>query len=150
MSNVAGPSRLVQSSSRNEEYATEHPLPSEKLYAIEFPGRIQDQQHSIDRAVQHLGGAGAISRAFRRNASKLDALLELNWRPGNPFSHPVPGRTVLVNNLLLKLVKRKRIKRGGVLLKEPEWEFTAKVVGVIPKTIRFRSEYASLYVRFCI
>lgn len=140
MSNVPDPSRLTQPT---EQYATEHPLPSDKFYAIEFPGRIRPQQDSIDRAVQHLGGPSAIARAFKRNASKLDSLLEINWRPGNSFSHPIPSRTVVVNNLLMKVVKRKRIKRDGKMLETPEWEFTAKIVGVVPKTIRFRSKIAT-------
>ncbi len=108
-----------------------------------------------------------MDRAFtntRRNAnsgrtakgvSNEEALVELNLRPGNPFAHPVPGDVVGVSNILLKVTKRKRKRRtlndvnnsGGDLEMmvaddnetEGRWEFVAEAVGIIHKTVRFRS-----------
>ena len=130
---VAGPS------STKPQYrpAPEHSLPSDHYYAIEFPGIVKDG--SVDRAIEHLGGRSAIERAFKRNASKIDSLIELNWRPGDPFAHPVPGGMVHANNLLLKVTKRKRKRRNGEVLPVPEGEFVAETVGIVSKTVRFRS-----------
>jgi general transcription factor 3C polypeptide 5 (transcription factor C subunit 1) len=80
-----------------------------------------------------------IDNAFKRNASRTESLLELNLRPGNPFSHPVPGDVCAANNILMKVVKRKRRIAG-----EQEGEYTAEVAGVIPKVARFRSKRISL------
>ncbi|EJD01218.1 uncharacterized protein FOMMEDRAFT_158350 [Fomitiporia mediterranea MF3/22] len=129
----AGPSTITTTN----EPAPEHPLPSNHYYAVEFPGNVQ--QASAGRAIEHLGGQSAINRAFKRNAPKTDSLLELNWRPEDPFSHPIPGDVVHANNILLKVTKRKRKRRDGVDLPEPEGEFVAEAVGIVPKTVRFRS-----------
>ncbi|OCB90890.1 hypothetical protein A7U60_g1915 [Sanghuangporus baumii] len=130
---AAGPS----SSSSENKIATEHPLPTSQYYAVEFPGFVQDG--SEKRAIEHLGGQAAIERVFKRNAPKSHSLLELSWRPENPFAHPVPGAIVNANNILLKVTKRKRKRRNGEELPIPEGEFVAEAVGVIPKTVRFRS-----------
>ncbi|KAL5487831.1 TFC1 [Sanghuangporus weigelae] len=130
---VAGPS----SSSTENKAATEHPIPENQYYAVEFPGFVQDG--SEKRAIEHLGGQGAIERVFKRNAPKSHSLLELSWRPENPFAHPIPGAIVHANNILLKVTKRKRKRRNGEELPAPEGEFIAEAVGVIPKTVRFRS-----------
>lgn len=126
-----------------QKAAPEHPVPSQHFYAVEFPGVVQDE--SVDRAIEHLGGQRAIDRAFKRNASKADSMLELNWRPGDPFSHPVPGGVDHANNILLKVTKRKRKRKNGEELAVPEGEFVAEAVGVIPKTIRFRSTSKAYY-----
>ena len=68
--------------------------------------------------------------------------MELNLRPDNPFSHPLPGDLVPTNNILLKVVKRK-LKRSpddDGSQNEMIGEYTATAVGVIPRTARFRGE----------
>ncbi|KAH7930260.1 hypothetical protein BV22DRAFT_1028484 [Leucogyrophana mollusca] len=126
-----------ESSSSSE--APERPLPSTAFYSVEYPGYVKPS--SVHLAVRNLGGQSSLDTAFKRTAAKNDALLELNLRPGNPFSHPIPGDIVATNNILLKVVKRKRRKpiddtTGG---EQVIGEYTAEAVGVIPKTARFRS-----------
>lgn len=119
--------------------APEHPLSTEKFYVIEFPGYVKES--SISRATEHLGGHARICNAFRKNMNKSDSLLELSWRPGNPFAHPIQGGVLTSNNLLLKVRKRKYKQRGDPNAAGREGDFTAEVVGVIPRTIRFRCSY---------
>ena len=127
-----------------QKTAQAHELPTSHFFSIEYPGYVRPE--SVSTAVHSLGGQSSIDRAFRRSAPKEDALLELNFRPDNPFSHPLPGDLVPTNNILLKVVKR-RLKRPpdddgsqkGII-----GEYTATAVGVIPKTARFRSEHCPL------
>jgi general transcription factor 3C polypeptide 5 (transcription factor C subunit 1) len=128
----------------DEKRAPSRELPTTHFYSIEYPGYVRPE--SVSKAIDTLGGQPSIERAFRRNAPKEDSLLELNLRPDNPFSHPLPGDLVPTNNILLKVVKR-RLKRpppndgdhdGN--LQAVAGEYTAVAVGVIPKTARFRSE----------
>jgi len=132
-----------------QECAPAHELPTTHFYSIEYPGYVRPE--SVSKAVDCLGGQSSIDRAFRRNAPKEDSLLELNLRPDNPFSHPLPGDLVPTNNILLRVVKR-RLKRppndDGGGSQEVIGEYTAVAVGVIPKTARFRSEQ-SLPCRPC-
>lgn len=119
--------------------APERPLPQTPFYSIEYPGYVQAT--SVPLAVRNLGGQASIDNAFKRAASKTEALLELALRPGQPFAHPVPGDVVGTNNILLKVVKRKRKRRIGEEMDDGAiGEYTAEAVGVIPKTARFRSE----------
>lgn len=131
------------SSASSSQSAPELPLPKTYFSSIEFPGYVAPS--SVPQILQTLGGQANVNAAFKRNANKQDALLELNFRPGNPFSHPVPGDIVPTNNIVLKIVKRKR-KRAPVAEEEKGedgaiGEYTAEAIGVIPKTARFRSEY---------
>ena len=123
-----------------QKTAQAHELPTSHFFSIEYPGYVRPE--SVSTAVHSLGGQSSIDRAFRRSAPKEDALLELNFRPDNPFSHPLPGDLVPTNNILLKVVKR-RLKRppdDDGSQKDITGEYTATAVGVIPKTARFRSE----------
>ncbi|KAI0053086.1 hypothetical protein FA95DRAFT_1579753 [Auriscalpium vulgare] len=136
--------RLASTSTAAVTLAQEHPLPTTHFYSIEYPGYVRPT--SIPQALNALGGNGSIDAAFRRNASKQDSLLELNLRPGNPFSHPIPGDIVATNNIVLKVVKRKRRKAnptenasGDNSCEAVVDEYTATAIGVIPKTARFRS-----------
>lgn len=115
--------------------APERPLPQVSFYSIEYPGYVQPA--SVPLAIRNVGGQPSIDRAFRRTAQRTDALLELSLRPGNPFAHPIPGDVVGANNLLLKVVRKRRKPPPG---EAPALgEFTADVVGVVSKTARFRS-----------
>ncbi|KAI0306927.1 RNA polymerase III transcription factor IIIC subunit-domain-containing protein [Multifurca ochricompacta] len=140
---MEGPNNAAEASSstesRSHKSAPAHELPTAHFYSIEYPGYVQPE--SVSKAVHSLGGQSSIDRAFRRNAPKEDSLLELNLRPDNPFSHPLPGDLVSTNNILLKVVKRKlkRPPTNDESQKEVVGEYTAAAVGVIPKTARFRS-----------
>ena len=119
--------------------APARPLPSTSFYSVEYPGYVQTA--SVPLAVRNLGGQESLDTAFKRSASRTENLVELHLRPGNPFAHPIPGDVVSTNNILLKIVKRRRRKLNDE--DEPIGEYTAEAVGVIPKTVRFRSEFMS-------
>ena len=127
-----------------QKRAPSRELPTTHFYSIEYPGYVRPE--SVSKAIDTLGGQSSIERAFRRNAPKEDSLLELNLRPDNPFSHPLPGDLVPTNNILLRVVKR-RLKRPPPNDDDHDddsrtvvGQYTAVAVGVIPKTARFRSE----------
>ncbi|KIM42935.1 hypothetical protein M413DRAFT_70152 [Hebeloma cylindrosporum] len=122
--------------------APERTLPQHSFYSVEYPGYVEPA--SVPTAINTLGGQSSVDRAFRRTGVKSDALLELSLRPGNPFSHPIPGDVVGANNLLLKVVKRKRKRGEGSSSTSSSGdgavgEYTAEVVGIMAKTARFRS-----------
>ncbi|KLO18083.1 hypothetical protein SCHPADRAFT_136378 [Schizopora paradoxa] len=131
----AGPSNTQSSSSKA---APSHPLPSRPFYSVEFPGYVKDS--SVPQAVKHIGGQSTLNRIFNPNATKTDMLLELNWRPDNPFSHPISGGVIVSHGILLKVVKKRRKRKDGAAGGEqPQGEFTAEAVGIISRTARFRS-----------
>ncbi|KAJ7047575.1 RNA polymerase III transcription factor IIIC subunit-domain-containing protein [Mycena alexandri] len=117
--------------------APEFPIPQTPFYSIEYPGYVRNA--SVPIAVQNLGGQVALAGAFKRSTAKAEGTLELKLRPGNPFAHPVPGDVVPTNNLLLKIVKRKRKDRMDADDGSPRGEYTAEIVGSTSKTVRFRS-----------
>jgi len=114
----------------------EPPLPPLSFYSVEYPGYVQPS--SVPLAISNLGGQSKVDHAFKRTASKTQTLLELSLRPGNPFAHPIPGDVVGTNNLLLKVVKKKR-KHVADEYPCTIGEYTAEVVGIVSKTARFRS-----------
>lgn len=116
--------------------AAVYPLPQVPFYSIEYPGYVRPT--SVPLAMSNLGGQSALDNAFKRAASKTETLIELKLRPDQPFAHPVPGDVVATNNILLRIVKKRRKNRldDGYI-----GEYTTEVIGVIPKTARFRSEY---------
>lgn len=131
----AGPSNTQSSSSKA---APSHPLPSRAFYSVEFPGYVKET--SVPQAVKHIGGQETLNRIFNPNATKPDMLLDLNWRPDNPFSHPISGGVIVSHGILLKVVKKRRKRKEGAAEGEqPQGEFTAEAVGIIPRTARFRS-----------
>ncbi|KAJ7699882.1 RNA polymerase III transcription factor IIIC subunit-domain-containing protein [Mycena rosella] len=117
--------------------APERPIPATPFYSIEYPGYIRPT--SVPLAVQNLGGQAALDSAFKRSAAKVEATVELRLRPRNPFAHPVPGDVVPTNNLVLKVVKRKRKNRMDADDGAPQGEYRVEVVGSTSKTVRFRS-----------
>ncbi|KAF9013348.1 RNA polymerase III transcription factor IIIC subunit-domain-containing protein [Cyathus striatus] len=129
------------SSSPPHTPAPEHHLPQTAFYSVEYPGYVRPE--SVPLAIRNLGGQVKLDNAFRRTLPKTEALMELSLHPGNPFSHPIPGDVVPTNNILMKVVKRKRKRpaegtnatfQDGAL-----GEYTTEVVGIVPKTVRFRS-----------
>lgn len=117
------------------------PLPSAHFYSVEYPGHVR--LISVSSAVERLGGQQRVENAFKRVSSKTDSLLELSLRPGNPFAHPITGDVVPTNNILLKVVKRKRKRREGQGQAGDGaiGDYTVEALGMIPKTARFRSRY---------
>lgn len=112
------------------------PLVSTHYYSIEYPGYVQPT--SVPLAVERLGGQPSIDTAFKHVSGKTYSLLELHLRPGDPFAHPVAGEVITTNNILLKIVKRRKKRLEGKV--EHPGEYTVEAMGVIPKTARFRSK----------
>ncbi|HEV7738039.1 MAG TPA: hypothetical protein VGO47_11785 [Chlamydiales bacterium] len=112
-------------------------LPSQPFYSVEYPGYLQSSS-SVSEAIRMLGGQKCLDNALGRGKKngERENVVDLSLRPDNPFSHPVSGDVISNSNLLLKVVKRKRKQptHDGLV-----GEYTAEVVGSIPKTIRFRS-----------
>lgn len=118
----------------SDSAAPERPLPQLPFYSVEYPGYVRPT--SIPIAIESLGGQSKLDNAFKR---KTEALLELHLRPGNPFAHPIPGDIVATNNILLKVTKRKRKRRHDAPEDGAIGEYKVDAVGVISKTVRFRS-----------
>ncbi|EIW61805.1 uncharacterized protein TRAVEDRAFT_163333 [Trametes versicolor FP-101664 SS1] len=146
----AGPSRLIAGPSSTPgpaaaqllpTAAPERPLPTAHFYSVEYPGYVRPT--SVPLAVERLGGERTIESAFRRASGrdKVESLLELRLRPGNPYAHPIPGEIVPTSNIVLKVVKRRRKRKDGEAAPEEGavGEYTVEAVGVVPKTARFRS-----------
>ncbi|KZT20750.1 hypothetical protein NEOLEDRAFT_1140279 [Neolentinus lepideus HHB14362 ss-1] len=120
--------------------ALERHLPSKSFYSVEYPGYVCPT--SIPTAINNLGGQMSLDNAFKRTASKNDSLLELRLRADNPFAHPIPGENVSTSNILLKVVKRKRRKlrpSEGDERSAHIGDYTVEALGIVPKTVRFRS-----------
>lgn len=128
--------------------AIAHPLPQVPYYSVEYPGYVRPT--STSRAIQTLGGQSNLDNAFKRTASKADALVELDLNPLNPFAHPVPGELFGTNNVILKVVRKRRKQKPGeqASLNDAIGEYTAQAVGVVPKTVRFRSGSSCMVPRF--
>ncbi|KAG8764121.1 General transcription factor 3C polypeptide 5 [Serendipita sp. 397] len=140
-----------QNQKEKSEVAILNPLNRTVFYSIEFPGYVNPG--SVQKCVQRLGGLQNISDTFRRGL-KIDLPLKDN----DPFAHPAAGQTVATQNLVLRIVKRRRKQqierdggddqmqeegssRGGNSTKQSEGVFTAEIVGISQKTMRFRSEH---------
>lgn len=85
------------------EVATSYEIPQKSLYSIEYPGYVRPT--SVQRAIARLGGEKIVSEAFRKN---LNIDLKLHDPGTRPFAHPPSGKTVEVQNLVLKVTRRKR------------------------------------------
>ncbi|KAI0787107.1 RNA polymerase III transcription factor IIIC subunit-domain-containing protein [Irpex lacteus] len=119
------------------EPAPLRPLPATHFYSVEYPGYVK--QASVPLALERLGGLANVEAAFKRGGNKSENVLELNMRPDNPFTHPIPGEVIPANNILLKVVKRRRKKDPSGGSGEVTGEYTIEAAGVIAKSARFRS-----------
>lgn len=117
-------------------------LSTQHFYSIEYPGLVSPD--SIPIAIETLGGQSSINNVLGRRKQPTDSrdnLLDLNFRPGNPFAHPVPGEAVGTNKLLMKITKR-RVNQKSMGLEDgrPIGEYTSTVLGIVPRTVRYRSK----------
>lgn len=108
------------------------------FYSVEYPGYVSPQ--SVPKAVERLGGPHNVTETFKRSLK-----IDLRLKDNDLFAHPPAGQTVTTHNLLLKVVRRKRKQLLAASLtgadgSESLGQFTAEVIGITPKTIRFRSE----------
>ncbi|KAJ3723184.1 RNA polymerase III transcription factor IIIC subunit-domain-containing protein [Lentinula raphanica] len=137
----AGPSSLPTVAANNQ--AQSHPLPQTHFYSVEYPGYVQ--LASVPQAIHNLGGPSSLETAFKRGASKSETLVELRFQPDDPFVHPVPGEVVANNSVVMKVTRRRRRKKTVENASDGSGEsgyigeFKAEAVGVLHKTVRFRS-----------
>lgn len=112
------------------------PLSHTSFYSVEYPGYVAPQ--SVPKAVERLGGPHNVTETFKRGLK-----IDLRLKDNDLWAHPPTGQTVSTHNLLLKVVRRKR-KQGPSTASSEDSEslgqFTTEVMGMIPKTIRFRSK----------
>lgn len=141
MDSQAGPSNsyVPLSSTSTEDNAAEYSLPDKIFHAIQYPGFVKPT--SVPLVVANLGGQANLDRAFKRGNSKSQSYLELNFRPNNPYSHPVPGEVVNTNCILLKVTKKKRHRRSDSTTDQREGEFVFEGLGRMLRTARFRGEF---------
>lgn len=115
-------------------------LPSNKVFGVNYPG----YPSSMERALVTLGGAEGISMA-RESPSNL---LELRFRPEDPYSHPTHGELVPCNNFLLKISKQNiqpeitanaHLKEDDVrhILEKQQDTICADIVGHVSETYYF-------------
>ena len=95
------------------EVAPSYDIHQKSFYSIEYPGYVRPV--SVPRAITRLGGEKRVSEAFRKN---LNVDLKLHDPGTRLFAHPPSGKTVEVQNLVLKVTRRKR--KVVVPKKEPE------------------------------
>uniref|UniRef100_A0A0W0FC86 Rna polymerase iii transcription factor n=1 Tax=Moniliophthora roreri TaxID=221103 RepID=A0A0W0FC86_MONRR len=123
--------------------ARQQPLPTTSFYSVEYPGYVRES--SVPLAIQNLGGPSSLETAFRRGASKPESVVELKLRPDNPFAHAVPGEVVPTNSIVLKVTRRRRKRvangsnAGNEDVSQVVGEYKAEPIGVLSKTVRFRS-----------
>lgn len=89
------------SDARNADSDDDEAVPSKafelpSFFAIEFPGPVK----SVSRATDAVGGQDRILKVMEDPESRC---LELRFRQGNRFEHPVQSTTGQCNNLVLKV-----------------------------------------------
>lgn len=120
------------------------------------PDRLDTSIRSslISRAKDDSEKSGLSGNAIRRRAAGSSNTakeedkaipVELNLRPKISYAHPIPGSVVGTGNLVLKVVTRRKRKRGSDEVdvdgaKDVQPEYTAEIAGSIPRTVRFRSK----------
>ncbi|KAJ2781190.1 tau 95 subunit of transcription factor TFIIIC [Coemansia interrupta] len=119
-------------SKKYPEYAERFTLPQRSVLSVEYPGYVED----AEKAIKSLGGREKLSRDVSQG---VGAQLELRYRYDDPTSHPIKGEIVPTHNVLIKVTRRIRRPKGAP--KDSPGETvgsSAKIVGVIEKTARFR------------
>lgn len=179
---IAGPS--------TPRFAPTYHLPKAAFNSIEYPGPIGASPASLQKALSTLGSSRIPIRksedtatgesSTTTNAANDDSLpdvdavfnraakiLELRLRPEDPWAHPIVGEASASQKLLVKIVKRRRKRKGeagrhidpglvatpngadgtgetgaGKIVKgDSGGVFTARVIGVTKQTVRFRGEF---------
>ncbi|KAJ4818005.1 hypothetical protein LUZ62_030571 [Rhynchospora pubera] len=74
-------------------------VPESEAFAVHYPG----YPSSVARAVETLGGLAEMARVRERERERGSNLLELRFRPEDPFCHPVFGELRPATALLLRI-----------------------------------------------
>ena len=122
----------------------EVPFPLQTFTAIEYPGPVSTSAHSVEAALDAVGGLKHLSATLAAE-EPFKRVVELQLGHGIDRIHPIQGEIVPTQNLVLKITKRrkKRANAGEASVVLPganKGGYTAEVVGVVDKTVRFRCE----------
>ncbi|RIA87754.1 RNA polymerase III transcription factor IIIC subunit-domain-containing protein [Glomus cerebriforme] len=124
------------------ETAPRRNIPSKQIFVIEYPGYIKN----MNKVLHTLGGEKGLKKAVNED------LMELRFRPDDPFCHPINGDVIPTSNLLLKVTRRKKKRQNKNGNRENEEKSNAKedvkfdILGIINKTCRFRGMSDYQYV----
>ena len=120
-------------------------VPLVKLCSVEFPGPFLSED-ATNKALAALGGIEAVTRSLNAEPNSADSSLELDLSPGQLFARPIQGDPVATNDIVLRVVKRRRKNprrdQHGRLAPGGEGVYSVEAVGAIAKTYRFRSTSA--------
>lgn len=124
------------------------PAPSYRVHppaivTVEYPGPVASSSKSQLKAVDTLGGIQRLTKAL----DNPHGIVELNFRPKEPFSHTVPGDTVRTKNMVVvKVIKRRRKRRKTKIVGHEVLDdvgvYKVESVGTVEKVVRFRCECA--------
>ncbi|CAG8807608.1 30502_t:CDS:10, partial [Gigaspora margarita] len=111
---------------QNYKIAPEKVLPTQQFFAVEYPGNVIN----TEKALQTLGGQRGLKKAVNED------LLELRFRPNNPFCHPINGDIIPTANLLLKVTRRRKKVKGHHTRRDSDDEesindFNFDIMGII-------------------
>ncbi|KAI8083091.1 RNA polymerase III transcription factor IIIC subunit-domain-containing protein [Halteromyces radiatus] len=112
--------------STTSEKAPIYPVGNRKFFCVEYPGVVKN----IDRVLQTFGGEKAVSQVYK---NKENNVLELRYRPNDPFCHTINGSIVPSSRVLVKVTRRRRKDQP-----EDPGQITTELIGTIPQTCRFR------------
>ncbi|KAG9353925.1 hypothetical protein JZ751_012049 [Albula glossodonta] len=119
MSEHAGPSVPVPGST-----AVLSLKPDCKLVCVEYPGYVVN----VEKMLQTVGGEQGVSKTYSEPSRRL----ELNYRPQDPYCHPLCGNRFPCTSLLLRVRKRSRKGSGA------EAQVDMEVMGHIGTTYKFQ------------
>ncbi|KAL0965535.1 hypothetical protein UPYG_G00282550 [Umbra pygmaea] len=95
-----------------------------KLVCVEYPAIISN----VDKMLETIGGVQAVSKTYADPSRRL----ELRFRPGDPFCHPVCGNRFPSTNLLLRV--KRRVRKSN----PEEAQINMEILGVIGTTYKFQ------------
>ena len=76
----------------------EQHLPDRTAFLVEYPGYVRNVQAAVDT----LGGIGAVTTTANSDSS----VLQLRFRPDDPYSHPLYAERQSAKGLLLKIARK--------------------------------------------
>jgi len=131
----------------------ELPYPLPVFTSIEFPGPVSTSAGSVEAALDAVGGLQHLNRTLASEEA-IKRLVELQLGDSDSKIdgiHPVQGEIIPTQNLIIKITKRRRkgaaaaenVLRGEASVVLPgakKGSYTAEVVGLVTKTVRFRSK----------
>ncbi|CAB5195742.1 hypothetical protein RhiirA5_270836 [Rhizophagus irregularis] len=122
------------------EAAPSKNIPPKQIFVIEYPGYIKN----INKVLHTLGSEKGLKKAINED------LMELRFRPDDPFCHPINGDVIPTSNLLLKVTRRKKKQNKTVNHEEEKTsvkdDVNFDILGIISKTCRFRGMSDYQYV----